>query len=309
MNQIKINKIAIMGSGAVGTYFGCMLTKAGLDVVFIARGEHFKKLSSFGVSVKSFWDNFVIPVNVTNSPDLVGEVDLVLYCVKTYSNKIAIKEMCPLVGNKTIILTIQNGISSADQISKVYGWENLLEGSTYIESSRENPGTVTQTGETALIRFGHRKKSFKFLSNVKELLSVQGIQSEISNDIESVLWSKLILVGAIGSIMASTRSTFLEILDSPYGMSICERMMKEIYLAAESKGVLLPNDLIEENLRYLLKDKDNIQSSLQQDIFSGNPLELDDLMGAALIIGKNNGIDMPVCESFYTVLYNSINGN
>ena len=90
----------------------------------------------------------------------------------------------------------------------------------------------------------------------------------ISNDIESVLWSKLILVGAIGSIMASTRSTFLEILDSPYGMSICERMMKEIYLAAESKGVLLPNDLIEENLRYLLKDKDNIQSSLQQDIFS-----------------------------------------
>ncbi|MBM32171.1 MAG: hypothetical protein CL764_04840 [Chloroflexi bacterium] len=307
MNRIEIKKIVIMGSGAVGTYFGSMLSKAGLDVVFIARGEHLKKLSSSGVSVKSFWDNFVIPVNAIDSPDFVGEVDLILYCVKTYSNKIAIKEMSPLVGNKTIILTIQNGISSADQISKEYGWENLLEGSTYIEVSRENPGTVTQTGETALIRFGHRKNTFKYLNSVKEVLSVKGIQIEISNDIESVLWSKLILVGAIGPIMASTRSSFVDILDSPYGKSICEKMMQEIYLVAKSKGVFLPSDLVEKNLNYLLKDKENIQSSLQQDILSGKPLELDDLMGAALKIGKNNGIDMPVCESFYTVLYNSIN--
>ncbi len=108
--------------------------------------------------------------------------------------------------------------------------------------------------------------------------------------------------------MASTRSSFLEIIESPYGLSVCEKMMSEIFLAAQSKNVSLPSNLIEQNIQYLLKDKDNIQSSLQQDLFSGKPLELDDLMGEALRIGTRNQIEMPVSESLYTSLYNSIRG-
>ncbi|HJN59003.1 MAG TPA: ketopantoate reductase family protein [Dehalococcoidia bacterium] len=303
-NQFK--KIAIMGSGAVGTYFGSMLSNAGLDVVLIARGEHLEALKSSGASVKSSWGNFVIPIKATDSPQFVGEVDLVLFCVKTYSNKSAIKAMRSLIGTETSILTIQNGISSGDQLSKEY--ENVFEGATYIEVSRDKPGSVFQTGETALIRFGNRNNVSEKMNIIKETLSVKGIQIEISTDIESVLWSKLILVGSVGTLMASTRSSFLEIIESPYGLSVCEKMMSEIFLAAQSKNVSLPSNLIEQNIQYLLKDKDNIQSSLQQDLFSGKPLELDDLMGEALRIGKRNQIEMPVSESLYTSLYNSIRG-
>ena len=303
-NQFK--KIAIMGSGAVGTYFGSMLSNAGLDVVLIARGEHLEALKSSGASVKSSWGNFVIPIKATDSPQSVGEVDLVLFCVKTYSNKSAIKAMRSLIGTETSILTIQNGISSGDQLSKEY--ENVFEGATYIEVSRDKPGSVFQTGETALIRFGNRNNVSEKMNIIKETLSVKGIQIEISTDIESVLWSKLILVGSVGTLMASTRSSFLEIIESPYGLSVCEKMMSEIFLAAQSKNVSLPSNLIEQNIQYLLKDKDNIQSSLQQDLFSGKPLELDDLMGEALRIGKRNQIEMPVSESLYTSLYNSIRG-
>ena len=303
-NQLK--KIAIMGSGAVGTYFGSMLSNAGLDVVLIARGDHFEALKSSGVSVKSSWGNFVIPIKATDSPQSVGEVDLVLFCVKTYSNKSAIKAMSSLVGTETSILTIQNGISSGDQLFKEY--KNVFEGATYIEVSRDKPGSVFQTGETALIRFGNRNNFSEKINIIKETLSVKGIQIEISTDIESVLWSKLILVGSVGTLMASTRSSFLEIIESPYGLSVCEKMMSEIFLAAQSRNVSLPSNLIEQNIQYLLKDKDNIQSSLQQDLYSGKPLELDDLMGEALRIGKSNGIEMPVSESLYTSLYNSIRG-
>ena len=225
-NQFK--KIAIMGSGAVGTYFGSMLSDAGLDVVLIARGEHLKALRSSGVSVKSSWGNFVIPIKATDSPQSVGEVDLVLFCVKTYSNKSAIKEMNSLIGKQTLILTIQNGISSGDQLSKEYNLRNVLEGATYIEVSRDKPGSVFQTGETASICFGHRNNVSEKMHMIKETLSVKGIQIEISTDIESVLWSKLILVGAVGTLMASTRSSFLEIIESPYGLSVCEKMMSEI---------------------------------------------------------------------------------
>ena len=211
-----------------------------------------------------------------------------------------------LIGTETSILTIQNGISSGDQLSKEY--ENVFEGATYIEVSRDKPGSVFQTGETALIRFGNRNNVSEKMNIIKETLSVKGIQIEISTDIESVLWSKLILVGSVGTLMASTRSSFLEIIESPYGLSVCEKMMSEIFLAAQSKNVSLPSNLIEQNIQYLLKDKDNIQSSLQQDLFSGKPLELDDLMGEALRIGTRNQIEMPVSESLYTSLYNSIRG-
>ena len=306
MVDYQFKKIAIMGSGAVGTYFGSMLSNAGLDVVLIARGEHLEALKSSGASVKSSWGNFVIPIKATDSPQFVGEVDLVLFCVKTYSNKSAIKAMRSLIGTETSILTIQNGISSGDQLSKEY--ENVFEGATYIEVSRDKPGSVFQTGETALIRFGNRNNVSEKMNIIKETLSVKGIQIEISTDIESVLWSKLILVGSVGTLMASTRSSFLEIIESPYGLSVCEKMMSEIFLAAQSKNVSLPSNLIEQNIQYLLKDKDNIQSSLQQDLFSGKPLELDDLMGEALRIGKRNQIEMPVSESLYTSLYNSIRG-
>jgi 2-dehydropantoate 2-reductase len=309
MVDYQFKKIAIMGSGAVGTYFGSMLSNAGLDVVLIARGEHFEVLKSSGVSVKSSWGNFVIPIKATDSPQSVGEVDLVLFCVKTYSNKSAIKAMNFLIGKETLILTIQNGISSGDQLSKEYNLKNVFEGATYIEVSRDKPGSVFQIGETALIRFGHRNNVSEKMNIIKETLSVKGIQIEISTDIESILWSKLILVGSVGTLMASTRSSFLEIIESPYGLSVCEKMMSEIFLAAQSKNVSLPSNLIEQNIQYLLKDKDNIQSSLQQDLFSGKPLELDDLMGEALRIGKRNGVEMPVSESLYTSLYNSIKGN
>ena len=308
MDTNHLKRIAIMGSGAVGTYFGSMLSKAGLDVILIARGEHLEVLKSSGVSVISSWGNFNIPIVAADSPGSVGEVDLVLFCVKTYSNKLAIKEMQPLIGNKTLILTLQNGISSGDQISKEYGWENLLEGATYIEVSRETPGCVSQTGDTALIRFGDRKNMSDSMDGIRDILSVKGIQVEISDDIEKVLWSKLILVSAVGSLMASSRTSFSKIVDSPYGLSTCKKMMVEILLAARSKGVLLPDKLIEENVQYLLKDKENIQASLQQDLYLGKPLELDDLMGSALEIGINNGVDMPVCESVYTTLYNSKKG-
>ena len=192
--------------------------------------------------------------------------------------------MNSLIGKQTLILTIQNGISSGDQLSKEYNLRNVLEGATYIEVSRDKPGSVFQTGETASICFGHRNNVFEKMHIIKETLSVKGIQIEISTDIESVLWSKLILVGAVGTLMASTRSSFLEIIESPYGLSVCEKMMSEIFLAAQSKNVSLPSNVIEQNIQYLLKDKDNIQSSLQQDLFSGKPLELDDLMGEALRI-------------------------
>ena len=127
-------RIAIMGAGAVGGYFGGVLANHGEDVVLIARGAHGEAIANSGLQVDSHWGNFNVKVDVTDDPSTAGTVELILHCTKLYSNAEALPALAGMVGGDTNILTIQNGVTSGATVASHYGWDRVLQGATYILS-------------------------------------------------------------------------------------------------------------------------------------------------------------------------------
>ena len=296
-------RIAIMGAGAVGGYFGGVLANQGEDVVLIARGAHGEAIAKNGLQVDSHWGNFNVKVDVTDDPSTVGEVDFILHCIKLYSNAAALPTMKPMIGDNTTVLTIQNGATSGQILGASLGQDHVLQGATYIETGIVGPGHIHQSGSTAMIEFGEDNGSeTERTSAVKKLLEREGIQVKVSSNIVDTLWNKMVSVGAIGTVMAASRASFVEVLASPHGEHTVRTVMEEIVAVGQSQGVTFPPRCVESKMADAIAEAEETQASLQYDLNNGKPLELDDILGAVVRIGRDAGVPVPASAALVTVL-------
>ena len=296
-------KIAIMGAGAVGAYYGGALARHGAKVVLIARGKHAEAMGVTGLRVESNWGDYVVHPEVALTPSAAGTVDVVLHCVKLYSNSNTIPEMRPLVGDGTVILTVQNGITGGESLAAEFGWERVLEGATYIETSITGPGHVVQTGSAARIEFGERDGSISDrVETVRDVLSVPGVQVEVSSDIRASLWSKMVVIGALGTIVTAARASLSEVLAMEEGVNTIRTVMEEIVASGKANGVNFPNGIVDAKIADAVAEVDEFQSSLQSDFNRGGNLELDDILGAAVRLGREAGIPMPASSALVLTL-------
>ena len=296
-------RIAVMGAGAVGGYFGGVLANQGEDVIMIARGRHGTAISEDGLTIDSHWGNFTVQTGVTDDPSTVGNVDLILHCTKLYSNSEAVPALREMVGDKTTILTIQNGVTSGSIIAGYYGLNRVLQGAAYIESSIAGPGHIHQSGSTAMIEFGEDDGlPTERVELIRQLFDKPGIQVQISSNIVDTLWSKLVSVGSIGTIMTSSRANLPEVLASPHGKETIRMVMEEIVAVGQSQGVTFAPRCVESKLSDAIAEADEFQSSLQYDLTAGKPLELDDILGAVVNMANDVNIPVPASAALVTVL-------
>ncbi len=296
-------KVAIMGAGAVGGYYGAALADAGVDVKLIARGEHARSMKRNGVAVSSHWREFVAHPQIAESPAEVGGVDLVIHCVKLYSNPETIPAMHPLIGKDTAVLTIQNGIAGGSALAEEFGWSRVLEGATYIEASLAAPGRLVQSGSAARIEFGERDGSYsKRVKRIRDLLDVPGIQPVVSDDVSSTLWQKMTVIGALGTIVTVARASLPEILQLEEGMNTIRTVMEEIVSCGKAHGVKFPHRMVDVKIKETILEAEEFQSSLQADFERGGPLELDGILGAALRLGREAGVPMPASAALVMAL-------
>ena len=296
-------RVAVMGAGAVGGYFGGVLANQGEDVVLIARGAHGDAIAKNGLQVDSHWGNFNVNVRVPAEPSSIGVVDLVLYCTKLYSNAEALPSIKRMIGPSTSILTIQNGVTSGSIIAEYYGWEHVLQGATYIESGIAGDGYIHQSGSTARIEFGEKDgSSTERTKAILNLLDREGIQAVVSSNMVDALWNKMVMVGAIGTIMAASRASLPEILASPNGEHTVRSTMEEIVAVGQSQGITFPPRCVESKMQTAIAEAEEFQASLQYDLTSGKPLELDDILGSVVKIGREVGIPVPSSAALVTVL-------
>ena len=296
-------KIAVMGAGAVGGYYGGTLARDGLDVALICRGAHRDRIVQDGLRVTSHWDDFTTQPFAASDPAEVGPVDLVLHCVKLYSNDEAIPMMRPLVGENTTILTVQNGVVSGQTLAAEFGWNSVLEGATYIEAAILSPGHVEQSGSAARIEFGEKNGTETARTNaIRDLLDRKGIQVEVSSDITSTLWTKLVAVGAFGTVMTVSRASLTDLLGWPGGADLIKTVMEEIVAVGKSRGVTFPPNVVSERFEAAAEEADHFRSSLQMDLEAGRPLEVDDLLGAVVRMARDAGIPVPASSALVVAL-------
>ncbi len=289
--------ILVMGSGAVGGYFGGRLAVAGHDVLFVARGRHAEAMRNAGLKVTSATagDFTVTSPVVTDRPDGSFMADLVLFCVKGYSSEEAIGLIRPAVYDGTAILTLQNGIGSGEILNRAFGAGAVLLGAAYIEASLTGPGAIVEQGGACRIVFGEEDGSTTTKAvAVDAVLRGAGIETELADDVLAALWTKLVFICALSGMMCITREPMVRVLATPETIDLTRRVMREAASVARAKGIAVADDVEHVHMEFFRDHADLLSSSMHLDLERGNPLEVGVLNGAVSRAGREAGVPTPV---------------
>lgn len=296
-------KIAIIGTGGVGGYFGGRLAQNVNEVIFLARGEHLKAIRENGLKVKSVLGDFLInPARATDNLNEIGKVDLVILGVKAWQiTEVALK-LKPVIKENTIVIPLQNGVSAAEELKKYLNETNIVGGLCFIISKIESPGVINHFGIEPSIVFGelNNYKSER-LNRVREVFDNSGIKAKISEDINTELWKKFITI-CISGLLAVTKTTYGELRELPETRQMMIDLLYEIYELSQKSGIKIESDFVEKTILVIDSYPHNSTSSLTRDVWEGKPSEIDYQNGTVVKLGKKYGIDTPVNEFIYNCI-------
>lgn len=294
-------KIYIVGSGGVGGYFGGRLAKAGNDVTFVARGEHYKAIKEKGLAVKSVVGDFEIkPAQVIESISEIIDPNLVLFAVKTYDTDGAAKELASVVSGETIVITFQNGVDNDNQIKKYVKNALVYPGAAYVISTKTGSGLIEQTGGLRKIVFGDRESlGNPKLREIEKLMKDAGIDATVSDDIARDLWKKFVFITAFSGMTAVCRSSIGKVLGDSLTKGLYKRCVKEAISVAKAMKVGLADDALETIMSISRNTAPGSKSSLLVDVENKRRTEIETLNGTITKLAKKYGIDAPVNEVIY----------
>ncbi len=297
-------KIAVMGTGGVGGYYGGLLAKQGHDVTFVARGAHLEAIRKNGLQIKSIHGDFTVnPAQATADPAEIGTPDLILFCVKTYHTEEAARAIQPIVGPQTSVLSLQNGIDAADRIGAVVGMDRLLGGATWLSSAVEAPGVIKQVSQFRRVAFGELDgRVTPRVQSIFEAFQSTGITVEISQDILKVLWTKFVFIAAASSFGALTRLSMGDWRDVPETRAMAINLMKEVEAVGRAHGADLDVDVVEKSLAFMDAAAPHIRASMQVDVEAGRQFELEAMVGVIGRKGREAGIPTPTADTIYAAL-------
>jgi 2-dehydropantoate 2-reductase len=302
-------RVAIIGAGGVGGYFGGRLAATGVDVTFIARGAHLEALRTRGLRIESPKGDLHVPrVNATADPAAVGTVDIVFFAVKLYDTEAATALLPPLIGPDTVVIPFQNGVDSVDVLTRAVGRAHVAGGTAYVAAVIAEPGLIRHTAMDHLI-FGELDGARS--PRLERLLAAcqpAGFQSTLSSRILIDIWSKFVRLSVFSGMTAVTRCPLGRIREDPDLLAMLQAAAMETMKVAAASGVPLPADVLGEMMTMVKGLPPNAKSSMLEDLERGKRLELPWLSGAVVRIGRAHDVDTPIHRFIDTVLQPHVDG-
>ena len=297
-------RMAVMAAGAVGGYFGARMAAAGHDVAFIARGAHRDAIRRDGLKIESaLGDLHLKDVNVADDPKQVGPVDVALFAVKLWDTESAAAQARPLVGARTRVITLQNGVDSVERLAPMLGDEATIGGATYVVTNIARPGVIRHTGTVARIRCGRLDgRSDDVLAACVNEMKSAGIDITLADHMLVDIWKKFVMLSGTSGITASTRQPLGVIRDDEDMRAFFFKLMDETMAVGRAAGVALPADYAAELERAVTGFPPNMKASMANDLDAGNRLELDWLAGKVVALGRKLGVAAPAQEAVYAIL-------
>jgi 2-dehydropantoate 2-reductase len=289
-------RIAILGAGGVGGYFGGLLARAGHPVAFLARGAHLAALRERGLEVRTPEGPFTVQVQAAEEPQNLGPADLAVVTVKSYS----LAEITPaarlLAEGGADVLPLLNGVEAADRlIAGGVPAERVLGGLTEISATRVAPGVVERRSPFQRVVVGELAGGVSERTRtIAAAFQEAGAQGKASEDITLDLWRKLVFIASASAACGLARSSIGSIRDAPLGRLLIERAIREVAAVGRALGVALTEDDITRTLSFVDGMAPGITPSFLLDLESGGSTELDDLSGAVSRLGREAGVETPV---------------
>jgi 2-dehydropantoate 2-reductase len=300
-------RFAILGSGAVGGYYGALLARAGHDVAFIARGAHLAAIRANGLQVRSpLLGDFVVRATAEQDPSRVGTVDVVLVAVKAYDNGTALPMIGPMLGPSTTVLTVQNGVDSVREIAAIVGEGPVLGGTTYVATALAAPGVIEQTGTHRRIVFGEVFGRLPCTTDrvrrIQDALAGADIHAEAVGDGRVPIWEKFIFLVPLAAFTGAARLPLGPVWEDPFIRACFLDACREIERLARAEGVPVAADVIDRISSYIAGIPGTMRSSLLIDLSQGKRTEVEALQGSVVRRAAAAGLDVPIISTLYAVL-------
>lgn len=294
-------RIAVVGVGGVGGYFGGQLARAGHDVCFIARGAHLAAIREHGLRVDSIGGDFVVqPAVAGDDPAGFGPVDLVIVGVKAWQLPAAAQAMAPLVGPETVVLPLLNGIEAADELASALGAKHVLGGLCRITAFIAGPGHIRHAAMAPSVVFGEldNRRSSR-VEAIQAAFTTAGVRAEIAVDIQVAIWEKFMLIATWSGIGAVTRTPIGAWRGLPGTRAMAEQALSEVVALAHARDIALPINRVARLMTFLDGVDPASTASMQRDIMEGRPSELEAQNGAIVRLSEVAGVDTPVHHFLY----------
>ena len=296
-------RILIYGAGGVGAFFGALLARAGHDVHFVARGAQLDALRSRGLRITStLLGEIEVPrVSVAASAAESGHADLVLVCVKTHQTESILDDVAASVGDDTVLIALQNGVESDEQLAARFGRRRVLPAAVYVGATIDAPGVVSHQAP-ARISIGAREGfDAQRLAAIRETLAATGQVVQISPDIQRERWRKLMWNASFNTVSAITLRTPAELLAMADTRALIVGIMSEVASVARAHGIDLRQSDIDEHIAWTERASD-MRTSTMVDRERGRTMEADALVGVIVRRGREAGVDTPASQVMYALM-------
>lgn len=297
-------RIAIMGSGGLGGYFGARLVQGGAaDVRFVARGQHLEAMRRDGLRIEGPEPLHVTGLNVTDDPRTIGGADVVMLCVKLWDTEAAIEQIRPLVGPRTTVISFQNGVLKDQYLRAAFAEQQLMGGVGYIGTTIAAPGVIRQTGPMQRLLFGEFDGSRS--PRGEALLAAclaGGIDAELSTEILREIWQKYVFLVGLSGTTTTIRKPIGPIRSNPQTRAFLLDVMREVVAVGRAHGVNLPEDYAQVRLQLADDVAPDMTSSMHHDLQRGNRLEVRWLAGGVVELGAAKGIPTPLNRAIADIL-------
>lgn len=296
-------KIAIIGTGGVGGYFGAKLAQHGNDVTFIARGKHLEAIRDKGLLVKSFLGDFKIDnVSISDRISDLKSPEFVLICTKAWQVKEVCEELKNVIGENTVVIPLQNGVLAAEEIADILGKKHVINGLCKIISMIEAPGIIIHQGVEPTIVIGElNNKKTERIERIQTTLVNAEINTIVPPDIEAELWKKFISI-CISGLLAVCNSSYGEVRELPETRTMMVELFNEIFRIAMAKGVKLRDDYVSKLVTFIDSLPYGSNSSLTRDVLEGKPSEIEYQNGTVVRLGKNFKMSTPINSFVYNCI-------
>jgi 2-dehydropantoate 2-reductase len=296
-------RIVVLGAGGVGGYFGARLARTGESITLLARGAHLDAIRREGLRVRSSVEGeYVVKVEAVDRLDGQPPADAILVCVKAFDTERALAAVRPVVGASTAVLSLQNGVDSADTIEAVLGPGHAVGGAAYVFASIEAPGVITHrfAGRLAFGELDGRISTR--CQRLREAFERAGVPVEVSTDIRRVVWEKYLLICAQAAVTAITRCPTGVIREVPETWRLYRLILEELASLAEAAGITLSPNIVESLMKAAAALGAETTSSLAYDLNQGKRLELEALHGHAVRLAERLGVAVPTVFAVYAAL-------
>ena len=297
-------KVAVLGAGGVGGYFGGLLARGGHEVTYVARGAHVEAIRrNGGLRVESQNDgDFEAPGRGVADTGEAGVQDLVLFNVKMHHNASAIASLPPMIGPETVVLTLQNGIDNGEQIAAAVGTDHVMIGSAFMEGRISEPGVVTQGGPGTAgfgeMTVGITERGERLL---REFLDA-GWRVELHENMVGMLWKKFSYIAGSAAVCSAANCVYEEMRNIPATRALIQQAIEEALEVGLASGAPIMDDSLEWAMNSLDRFPAQGRASMAKDFTEGRPVELEGLNGALIRLARQTGTPTPANDFLYAVL-------